>query len=177
MPLYFDRLKLSENILSPSFFDGRLRYVEHHAPSLGVQFTRADGKILMRFRFNDKPFILPDPFDNLHRFGGLDDVIQLVNVSGNLEGDNILVDESGRSWVTDFSEAGLAPMLWNYVSLRSAIRFDWVEFNEIFHRYEMEYCLIYSDYDRLVMQDLDPSVRKPNSNYPNNPKTCCSNCW
>ncbi len=36
-----------------------------------------------------------------------------------------------------------------------------VETNEIFHRYEMEYCLIHSDYDRLVLQDLNPSVRKP----------------
>jgi DNA-binding response OmpR family regulator len=160
-PLYFDRLKLSENILASSFFEGRLKYMEHHAPSLGVQFTRAGGKILVRFRFNDKPFTFPDPFDVLRRLGSPDDVIQLVNVSGNLEGDNVLVGEDGRSWVTDFSEAGLAPMFWNFISLESAIRFDWVETTEIFHRYEMEYCLIHSDYDRLALQDLDPSVRKP----------------
>jgi len=44
---------------------------------------------------------------------------------GALSGENILADTSGRAWVTDFYEAGLAPVAWNCVSVEAIIRFDW----------------------------------------------------
>ncbi|MBI2759791.1 MAG: winged helix-turn-helix domain-containing protein [Chloroflexi bacterium] len=157
--IYLDRLKLSSDMLTAAFFNERIKYMEHHLPSLGVRLTREGGKISVQY--SEKTFTFPDPFDIIPRLISRDDSVQLVTISGNLSGGDVIADESGRSWLTDFSEAGLAPLLWSYTSLESAIRFDWVDANYIRDRHEMENCLNHSEYDRFNVRDLEPSVRKP----------------
>jgi len=82
-------------------------------------------------------------------------------VPGTLSGDNILVDATGRTWLTDFAEAGLAPLLWNFVTLEAAIRFDWVQTNDLLRRYEMEHCLLDIDFAKPDTRGLEPVVGKP----------------
>jgi DNA-binding response OmpR family regulator len=71
-----------------------------------------------------------------------------------------LTDDSGRAWLTDFAEAGLAPLFWNFVSLEATIRFDWVETNELLRRQELEHCLINTDFAKPDIRDLEPIVGK-----------------
>ena len=87
--------------------------------------------------------------------------VLLITVPGTLSGENILTDEVGHTWLTDFAEAGLAPLLWNYVSLEATIRFDWVESKDLQRRHELERCLILMDFFRPDIRDLEPEVRKP----------------
>jgi len=76
-----------------------------------------------------------------------------------LSGENILTD--GRhAWLTDFAEAGLAPSLWNFVTLEAAIRFDWVETKDVQRRFELEERLVFKDFARPDTRDLDQSVGK-----------------
>lgn len=43
---------------------------------------------------------------------------------GSLAAETILVESDKQLWLTDFHRAGLAPRLWNYVSLEAQLRFD-----------------------------------------------------
>jgi DNA-binding response OmpR family regulator len=85
----------------------------------------------------------------------------VINVPGALTGENILADETGRTWLTDFADAGMAPFFWNYVALEATIRFDWVEISDLLRLQEMEHCLINSDFAKPDIRDLEPNVRKP----------------
>jgi hypothetical protein len=53
------------------------------------------------------------------------------------------------------------PLLWNYVTLEAAIRYDWVETNDPLRRYELEKSLIFSDFSKPDLRDLELAVRKP----------------
>jgi DNA-binding response OmpR family regulator len=57
---------------------------------------------------------------------------------GRLTGENVLVDQSGRAWCTDFAQAGAAPVLANHVAVEAMIRFDWVECAEMRELLEVE---------------------------------------
>jgi len=89
------------------------------------------------------------------------EMVMAISVSGSITGENLLTDESGHIWLTDFAKAGLAPLFWNFVALEAAIRFDWVETNNLLRRKEMEHCLINTDFAKLDMGGLEPIVSKP----------------
>jgi DNA-binding response OmpR family regulator len=63
--------------------------------------------------------------------------------------------------VTDFADAGLAPLLWNFVAMEAAIRFDWAETNSLQSLHEMEQCLVGSTFSKLDIHDIEPPLRKP----------------
>jgi DNA-binding winged helix-turn-helix (wHTH) protein len=88
----------------------------------------------------------------------------LVVTPGTLSGSNILTDADERTWLTDFADAGYAPLLWNYVALEAAIRFDWVETRELQWLHEMEQRLTSSvpgAFRSPDSRDLEPVVREP----------------
>src|SRR5207244_12113668 len=67
----------------------------------------------------------------------------------------------GRTWLTDFADAGLAPVLWTFVTLEALIRFDWVESGDLRLLHDMEQCLVQSPFLQIDTRDLEPSLRKP----------------
>lgn len=73
-----------------------------------------------------------------------------------------MTDANGTAWLTDFSEAGLAPELWSYVSLEAAVRFDWVEMTDLRTLYALATLLTTTPLYQVVIQDIEPSpLRKP----------------
>jgi hypothetical protein len=85
----------------------------------------------------------------------------LINTPGALSGDNILTDKNERAWLTDFAEAGLAPLLWNFVELEAAIRFDWVETDKLQWLHDLEQYLVESEFSKLDASDVEAPLRKP----------------
>jgi len=57
---------------------------------------------------------------------------------GTLTPNNILIAPEGQVWLTDFSDIGPAPLLWNFTELEAAIRFDLVESDNLLGLHEME---------------------------------------
>jgi hypothetical protein len=84
-----------------------------------------------------------------------------MNTPGTLSDDNILADGNGRTWLTDFGDAGLAPLLWNYVTLEAAIRFDWVQPNNLQALHQMEQCLLVSAFSKLDTRDIELPLHRP----------------
>lgn len=155
--MYRQRLRLMDD-LTQEYFDKRISTMEAQCPTVGASLERSGGKLVIRF--NGRSFTYPDPMPLLTQAIGTKQPALLMTVPGTLSGDNILTNESGRIWLTDFAEAGLAPLFWNYVSLEAAIRFDWIEMKEFQRRHELEQCLVFTDFARLDLRDLEPIVRK-----------------
>jgi hypothetical protein len=79
---------------------------------------------------------------------------------GTLTPNNILIAPEGQVWLTDFSDIGPAPLLWNFTELEAAIRFDLVESDKFLGLHEMERRLTEPGRVGLVdSQDVDRPIR------------------
>lgn len=157
--LYRQRLKLSQEYFSRASFDERIKVIESQIATIGPRIVRTDETLT--FHFSNQSFSFPDPLSIFSPTPDPKETVLAINVLGTLTGENILTDEAGHAWLTDFAEAGLAPLFWNYVSLEAAIRFDWVDTNDLLRRYEMENCLLNTDFAKPDTRDLEPVVIKP----------------
>lgn len=138
--------------------DERISFLVRQMPTLGVEVVRADGMLSLRLGGQVKSY--PDPITALsesHASGG---PTLLAKAPGWLTGENVLASGDGRTWLTDFSEAGMLPALWNYVALETAVRFDWVEVKNIQWLFGLEQQLTGGDFSKLYAGDVEPSLRK-----------------
>jgi DNA-binding winged helix-turn-helix (wHTH) protein len=85
----------------------------------------------------------------------------LTHTPGTLTGTNIVANMEGRAWVTDFLDAGLTPLYWNFAALEAVVRFDWVEISDLQRLHEMERCLIESRFSHPDINMVEPVVKKP----------------
>lgn len=87
---------------------------------------------------------------------------QCGNIHGRLDGASILVDRSGRTWVVDFGKAGSGPLVQDFVSLETSVRFDMLDEPGIVWRHELERRLL--DQHRLEdpvdTKGVPPEVEK-----------------
>lgn len=155
--LYQQRLNLTG--LTPAALQKRIRVLEDELPRLGVSLQETDGKIVFVFNPHEK-VSFPDPVASLSHILEARHMAFTSITPGALSGENVIVDSQGHAWLTDFAEAGPAPFLWNYVSLEASMRFNWVEGNNLFRLYELEKALIYSDFARPDVSDLEMPLRK-----------------
>lgn len=128
-------------------------------PVLEARMTRTTDSLSIHFR--NQSFDHPNPIPVLAKMLAIEEQGMFTTVPGFLSGENILTDSTGRTWLTDFADAGLAPVLWNYTSMEAMIRYDWVDTKDLQRRYELEQCLVQTDFFKPEIRDLEPSVRKP----------------
>ncbi|MCI0401189.1 MAG: DNA-binding response regulator [Gammaproteobacteria bacterium] len=157
--VYHERLGLFEKRMPPAAFEERLQVIVDQAPTLGTRIERAPGQLTIRF--NEHSFSYPDPTPILYQTSAIEYPVLLLHTSGTLSGDNILVDNNGRTWLTDFADAGLAPLLWNFVMLEAVIRFDWNDTQKFQWLHDMEQCLVAGEFSKLDTRDLELPLRKP----------------
>ncbi len=157
--LYRTRLPWGQRDMSPSAWTARVQALVHQLPTLGVRLTYAEQHLTLAAY--GQTWRYPDPLPLLERPSAIGQPVMLVNTPGTLAGETILADTHGRTWLTDFAQAGLAPVLWNVVTLEALIRFDWVESSDLRLRHELEQCLVQSPFLHLDSRDLEPSLRKP----------------
>lgn len=156
--IYRARLKLnSENFNRPAF-EARQQAILRQLPGLGAHLT-ADGKQL-NVHLPRQSFSYPDPAEVLFQPAMHGRPVTLVNTPGLLSGRNVLTDSGEHAWLTDFSEAGLAPSLWDYVTLEAEIRFDWAETKDLLRLHELERCLSGEGFTQLDSMSVEPVVRK-----------------
>jgi len=76
--------------------------------------------------------------------------------------DNILVDHQGRTWLSDFSQITEGPLVYDYVSLETMIKFDLLMIGNLVERRKVENYLQDSfDIDKADHFDnLEPDVKK-----------------
>jgi DNA-binding response OmpR family regulator len=155
---HLERLHLTD-ALAHQYLEERVKVIEAQIPRLKASIERAGGKLTVRF--NTGSFTYPDPILLVSQLNEVKQTALLLTVPGMLSGDNILADATGRTWLTDFAEAGLAPQFWNFVSLEAAIRYDWVDNSDLLRRHEMEKALVNTDFAKPDTRGLESVVGKP----------------
>jgi hypothetical protein len=143
----------------PEQFVARVQALVRQLPTLGFEITHASSQLILHL--HGHTFISPEPVSMLSQPSRIGQPALLTHTPGRLSGDNILADTQGRTWLTDFAEAGLAPWLWNVVALEAIMRFDWVEHSDLPALYDMEQYLLDAPFSKLELRHIDPSLRKP----------------
>jgi DNA-binding response OmpR family regulator len=153
-----ERLSLL-TVLTRENLEERVNVIETQIPRLRATIERLEGKLTIHFNTNS--YTYPDPSSFSSQLIETKQPASLISVPGTLSGDNILADATGRTWLTDFAEAGLAPQFWNFVSLEAAIRYDWVDNSDLLRRHEMENALVNTDFAKPDTRGLESVVSKP----------------
>ncbi len=161
--LYREGLNLSREAVPQEELQRRMEALGKEALSLGPTTMELSAhELALRFP-NDVTVSYPNPIPHVYEeaAGGGPPVVCRIT-PGTLTGDNILVDQDGRTWLTDFAQAGPAPILWDFVSLEATIRFDLVESADLQALHEFEKRLVTPTRlnERLDTQDIDPQFRK-----------------
>jgi len=161
--LYHERLGFSREEISQEEFQRRMQALAREALSLGpTEMRLSTEELTLRFP-NGDTVSYPNPIPHIYEevAGGSQPAICRIT-PGTLSGDNILVDQRGRTWLTDFAQAGPAPLLWDFISLEATIRFDLVDAADLQALHEFEKRLVTPTRlsERLDAQDIDPQFRK-----------------
>jgi DNA-binding response OmpR family regulator len=157
--LHYQRLGLGEAHIPRPAFEARVKAILRQIPKLGINIELKNGKLNIHFGWLS--FAYPDPTPLLYKGTISDWPVMLVNTPGALSGENILTNAEGHAWLTDFADAGLGPLLWNYTDLEAAIRFDWSETSDLQRLHELEHCLAVSRFSRPDMNLVEPEMKKP----------------
>lgn len=123
----------------------------------GVEIMRKEGTFSVHFP--GPSFTYSDPLPLLLSLG-VDKPAWMIRSPGEIQGETVVTDDEGHTWLTDFAKAGPAPAFWNFLSLEAAIRYDWVEAKELQHRHDLERALVFSEFARFEIHDLEGGVRK-----------------
>ena len=149
--LGLDRLPLAE-------FEARVEALVAQLPVLGVTARRADGTLVIGFDGQETTYL--DPVAAFAQDYAGDGPVVLLTTPGRVAGETVLADEQGHAWLTDFAAAGRAPLLWNFVTLEAAARFDWIDEKNLRRRAELERWLNMGEFLPLSLAELEPSVRR-----------------
>lgn len=105
----------------------------------------------------------PDPIERICGRMAVDQPPVVCQITpGTLTAENILVDQQGKTWLTDFLDAGTAPRLWNLTSLEAVLRFALVDSTDLDTLHDLETRLATPARlaERLNALDLDETLRK-----------------
>jgi CheY-like chemotaxis protein len=102
------------------------------------------GKQEIAFQFSDGPSLsFPDPVS--YTFGPYDVLkarVPCCVTHGDMNGNNVLVDPDGNTWLIDFERTGWGPVLRDFAELEAVIRWELVRERNLAHIYEFEKALI-----------------------------------
>lgn len=156
--LYRAGLDLTPAQISQSALTAKIQALVRRLPTIGLRAESRDGELTLHF--NDSSVVLPDPAPFVFKMKTAGGPVVLINSPGALSGDSVLIDRDGRVLLTDFAAAGPSPLLWNYVALEAAIRFDWVESSNLRWLRDLEQCLIEEDFTRFDPRDFEAPLQK-----------------
>jgi len=133
--------------------------VTRHLSAVEVQRSRES--VVFRFP-HEPPLICPDPLTTAYSSLEQYSTATLCRLSpGRLTAEGILVDDSHRTWLTDFAQAGQVPQWWDFVCLEAMIRFDLSPAPDLLAWLELEEYLTQPAHlhDRLPARDVIPSLK------------------
>lgn len=152
------RAKLSLDLPQLDFAD-RMRLMERQVAALGLKIEPQNDSFTLRL--NGASVSYPDPARMVYQQTAIGQPVLRITAPGLLTGNNILADSTGQVWLTNFADAGPAPLVWNYVALEAAIRYDWSEAASLSQLFELETCLVEGNFAKFKPGDFDPAIRKP----------------
>jgi|ERR1044071_2587198 DNA-binding response OmpR family regulator len=157
--LYREELGFGKKALTVSEIRKRTSAVIQQLPRLGAKIEEDCSSLTLRF--GNQSFSYPDPASYLYGPFFNERSRLLMNTPGILTGKNILADPEGRTWLTEFAQAGPKPQFWNHAALEAVIRFDLVESNNIPELHELEKVLTESAFNKISCGEVEAQLRKP----------------
>lgn len=157
--LYRSRLGLSEDAFPESLFESRVQSLLEQSRAFNWDVRRDGENICLKLA--DRQLTYPDPVRMLYRLPAMRSPQRLTATPGRFSRDNILVDRDGHAWLTDFSEAGAAPVEWNYVAVEGILRYDWLHSNDIHSVHQMEEQLTLREFARFDADRGELLIRRP----------------
>jgi len=81
---------------------------------------------------------------------------------GRLDGASVLVDRTGQTWVVDFEKTGIGPLIRDFVSLETSVKFDILREADLSKRHELERRLLAMGHlgEEIGTKGLDPAGGK-----------------
>ncbi len=155
---YQEYLGLNGGPVSLPAFEERMQKILCLNQILGAMLECDSGRLTLRLGWQS--FTYQDPVTVFQQAIIAGTKALLSNTPGLLSGENVLVDADGRTWLSDFGHAGLAPLPWHFNSLEAAVRFDWIENEDLSDLFEMERSLIGNNFSSLEMGDVCGKLRK-----------------
>lgn len=155
---YLDNLGLNQGNGLEDLLRERIHSIIRQLPAIGQRIEVSSG--CLNIRIGSSSFKYADPAQVACRPLGIGDPLVLMKTPGVLTGNNVLVDSRGATFLTDFADAGFAPVLWNYVEMEAVIRFDWVECNRVQWLHEMERYLVDGEFRNISIGDVEQPLRK-----------------
>lgn len=161
--LYLEHLNFSLEETTQEELQRRTHILAKEALSLGpTTMELSADELTLRFP-NSDTVSYPNPIPYIYEEAVADGPPVVCHITpGTLSCDNILVGQQGQTWLTDFAQAGPAPLLWDSVSLETTICFNLVESTNLQDLHEFEKRLVAPTRlnERLYTQDTDPQFRK-----------------
>jgi DNA-binding response OmpR family regulator len=148
---------LAKENVSAAAFSRRVQAIVSQAPVLGSELRAAGDAFI--FQYGHSETVFPDPTGLMFKNWGSKQPLALIKTPGWLSGENILADEAGHVWLTDFSEAGDAPPAWSHVLLEAEIRFDWIDTASLQQIFALEQVLSGGEFFKLDTTDIESGLR------------------
>lgn len=141
--------------------EDRVKALARRMSILGARVDLSDEADGVRIDFNGDVFTYPNPLAPAWDSFDPPSPFTLLNTPGNVSADTVLSDGSGRLWVTDFANAGLAPAVWNHVAIEAVVRFDLTSTTKGRWLHQLEQTLTEGEFSRFFVDDLESPVKKP----------------
>lgn len=155
--LYWDKLGLNQ--LNQDSIGDLVQSIVRKSPTIGQPIEISSGQLTIQTGSSRCSYLDPTRQVNVLRDVGEHGLV--MKSPGLLAGNNVLVDARGGTYLTDFSDAGFAPIFWNYVQMEAAIRFDWLECDRLQSINEMERLLVDDEFRNLNIGEVEQPLRKP----------------
>jgi len=161
---YRERLGLSEGILPAIELRHKIQALAKEAfVSNTANITFTPDRLVIRFS-NNRTLSCPDPVLYVYHNDNMALASHVVcrTTPGGLDVDTILVDRAGRTWLTDFIQAGPTPIWHDFVSLEADIRFRLMEASNLqaLHSFEKQLLATRNLSDTIALANVDPEHRK-----------------
>jgi DNA-binding response OmpR family regulator len=160
---FLEQSGLSEEALSQVELESRIRGICREALAAGLAEIEYSPHKLTFHLADGSPVFYPNPISCLsERRLVFEPPVLCGTTYGQLNGNSVLVDRQGRTWLIDFTQVSRGPLVHDFVSLETAIKFELLVTPDIQVRHEMERRLLgVSHLDEGVdAEGLEAEVRK-----------------
>ena len=152
------------DVLEQAELDGRVTHLCQTALAIGVTGLDCSAYRLIFRASNGIEFFYPNPVPYLCGQRITVDPPTLCGVThGRLDGTSVLANRGGQTWVVDFGNAGLGPLVQDFVSLETSVKFDMLARFNMTERHELESRLLATCHlgEPVDAQDAGPGIQKP----------------
>ncbi len=127
----------------------------------GVEISRDNKETVFQLP-QQPPLYLADPVKTVYApLAQYSAPVVCIASPGRITADNVLVDATQKTWLTDFALAGQAPQWWDFVCLEATIRFELSKAPDLLAWQEFETRLVRPTRldEKLEQNDVIPELR------------------